>query len=418
MKAAPIKEVVIRKITDSRGKWTVEADVIAGQGFGRAAAPSGASVGKNEVVAFVNGDVDKTISEIKKRVLPSLIGLDAAAQDKIDSLLKKIDGTKNFSRIGGNAAVAVSLVCAKAAAKANGTAFYRYLNEHVGKSASLGIPYPLGNVIGGGVHASGGTDIQEFLVIPVGARNIIDAVKANAAVHSRVKQILLEKGKLAGKGDEGAWAARVKNEEALDIIAKEVEKEEKEAGVKIRLGMDAAASELWNVKKRKYVYKSENKEITREKQIEYIEKLIKEYSLYYVEDPFEQGDFEGFAELSRLSKNCLICGDDLYTTNAERIRKGIAAKSTNAVLIKFNQIGTLTDTYKAIKLARESRQTPVISHRSGETEDNAIAHLAVGFGCPIIKCGIVGSERTAKLNELIRISEEDKNIKMAKLVKF
>jgi len=417
MNPVTIEDARIRKITDSRGKWTVEADVIAGHGFGRAAAPSGASVGKNEVVAFA-GDVDRTISEIKKRVIPELINLDAARQGKIDSLLRKIDGTKNFSRIGGNAAVAVSLACAKAAANANHMAFYRYVNEHVGEGASSGIPYPLGNVIGGGAHASGGTDIQEFLVIPVGARNIVDAVRANASIHSRVKQILLERGKLAGKGDEGAWIARVKNEEAFGIVAKAAEKEEKETGVKIKLGMDVAASELWNEKKKKYVYKSDNKEITREKQVEYIEKLIKEYALYYVEDPLEQGDFEGFAELSRLSKSCLICGDDLYTTNAERIRKGIAAKSTNAVLIKFNQIGTLTDTYKAIKLARESRQAPVISHRSGETEDNTIAHLAVGFNCPIIKCGIVGSERTAKLNELIRISEEDKNIKMAKLVKF
>jgi len=415
MKAATIRKAKIRKVLDSRGKWTVEADIITLRSFGRAAAPSGASVGKSEVAAFAAGGVDATIAKIREEVIPELINLNASEQDKIDSLLKRIDGTRNFSGIGGNAAVAISLACAKAAAKANNVSFWSYLNKRFGRGRKAELPYPLGNVIGGGAHASRSTDMQEFLVIPVGARNIVEAIRANASVHGRVKQILLEKGKLAGKGDEGAWVANVKNEEALDILAKAAEKEEKETGTEIRLCLDVAASELWNEKKKKYVYKNGNKEITREKQIVYIEKLIKDYALYFVEDPLEQEDFAGFAELS---KNCIICGDDLYTTNTERIKRGISIKSTNGVLIKPNQIGTLTDTYKAVKLARDGRQIPVISHRSGETADESIAHLAVGFNCPIIKCGIVGGERTAKLNELIRISEEAKDIKMAKLAKF
>jgi len=256
------------------------------------------------------------------------------------------------------------------------------------------------------MHAEHATDIQEFLIIPVGAKTVIEAVEANSEVHKKTKEaIFKEQRATLGKGDEGAWAPNIRDEEALDILSRVCRAVEEDAGIKIRMGIDVAASTLWDPKKERYVYKKEGKERSREKQIEYICNLIEKYNLYYVEDPVEEEDFAGFVELTKRNK-CLICGDDLYATNVERIKRGIRKKASNTVLIKPNQCGTLTDTYKAINIAKTNNFVTVLSHRSGETIDETIAHLAVAFGSPIIKCGIVGGERTAKLNELIRISEE------------
>ncbi len=397
-----IEGMKARKILDSRGNWTIEVDVTTKCGFGRCAAPSGASTGGFEAVSFPENSVDKALLEVEKTIAPALIGMDSEEQEIIDSALKEVDGTENFSNIGGNTAVAISLASAKAAASSCGISLY----QHLRGSSLVEMPFPLGNVIGGGVHASNAPDIQEFLVIPVGAKNVGEAAAVNSKVHKKTKEAILRKGKVAlGKGDEGAWAPALKNEEALELLFKVCENIAEETGVRIRLGMDVAASVLWDSKKGKYIYKRGGKERSRESQIEHIQELVEKYELYYVEDPMEERDFDGFARLTKSAK-CLICGDDLYATNVKRIEKGIKKKATNAVLIKPNQCGTLTDTFKAVNTAKEHNLTPVFSHRSGETTDETIAHLAVAFGCPMIKTGIVGGERIAKLNELIRISEE------------
>jgi enolase len=311
-------------------------------------------------------------------------------------MLREIDGTEDFSNIGGNVAVAISIAVAKAAAFTIGIPLYRYIG-----GAFPSIPHPLGNVIGGGAHAKGATDIQEFLSIPVGSKRALDSVFANAKVHGTVKNLLADRGITCGKGDEGAWAAPITNEDALDLMAKATGAVSDELGFEIRIGLDVAASELWDGE----VYKYSDKMRPPEDQIAYMGELIDRYNIYYVEDPLDEEDFDGFATLTS-SVKCLICGDDLYVTNPERIRRGIDIGASNAVLIKPNQIGTLTDTVDAIKLAISNGYTCVISHRSGETTDNTIAHLAVGLNAPIIKTGVVGGERIAKLNELIRIEEE------------
>ncbi|MDI6654344.1 MAG: phosphopyruvate hydratase [Candidatus Hydrothermarchaeota archaeon] len=396
-----IEDIKARKILDSRGNWTIEVDVATKGGFGRCAAPSGASTGEFEVVSFPENGADKALLKVEETIAPKLIGMNSKEQEVIDRTLKELDGTENFSNVGGNTAVAISLANAKAAASSCGISLY----QHLGRN-STELPFPLGNVIGGGVHASNAPDIQEFLVIPVGAKNVGEALAVNSKVHKKTKEAILGKGKAAlGKGDEGAWAPALKNEEALELLFKVCKDVAGETGVRIRLGVDVAASMLWDSRKRKYIYRREGKERSKESQIEHIQDLIEKYELYYVEDPMEEKDFDGFAELTKSAK-CLICGDDLYATNVKRIEKGVKKRATNAVLIKPNQCGTLTDTFKAVNAAKNHNLTPVFSHRSGETTDETIAHLAVAFRCPIIKTGVVGGERIAKLNELIRINEE------------
>ncbi len=401
MNPSIIEDVYARKILDSRGNPTIEVDVVTRQGFGRCAAPSGASTGKYEVVAFPENNVDKAIVEVTENIAPELIGIDAEEQEIIDSILKEIDGTENFSNIGGNTAVAVSLACAKAAASSYGMSLYQY----IGGAFACEIPLPLGNVIGGGAHAVNSTDIQEFLVIPDGAKNIVEAISINAEIHRRVKRELSKISNYAlGKGDEGAWSASIDDKTALEILKKVADEVSDEYKIKVKLGVDVAASELFDEKKNAYIYR--DKRLSREEQINYILELIDEYELYYVEDPLHQEDFEGFAEITKNVKNTLICGDDLYVTNYKRIEKGLEYRSTNAVLIKPNQCGTLTDTFKAVRLAKNGKQAIIVSHRSGETTDETIAHLAVAFNAHLIKSGVVGGERIAKLNELVRIEEE------------
>ncbi len=402
MNPTVIEDITCRKVLDSRGNWTVEVDIITACGFGRCPAPSGASTGMYEVAAYPQGSIDKALLEIEETVAPELIGMDAEEQDVIDCILKDIDGTENFSNIGGNVAVAISLANAKAAASSYGISLY----QHLGGNFSTELPVPLGNVIGGGAHANNATDIQEFLVIPVGAKTIEDAVMTNSQVHAALKKAVA-KGKdcTFGKGDEGAWALNLDDEKALELLSRAAKEVSDNTGIKIRVGVDVAASELYNKKEKKYVYSQNGKELSTGEQVDYILDLIKKYNLYYVEDPLEENDFNGFSEITRKA-DCLICGDDLYVTNAKRIEKGAEKNAANAVLIKPNQCGTLTDTYRAVKAADNNNLTTVFSHRSGETTDDTIAHLAVAFKSSIIKTGTVGGERVAKLNELIRISEE------------
>ncbi len=393
-----IKDVVIRRIIDSRGSPTVEAEITTENGFGRAAAPAGASTGTHEAMAWPEGSVSKGMFFTEKNVIPKLIGLSANKQEEFDELLREIDGTTNFSKMGGNISVALSLACAKSAANSNGNSLFEYLS----KDTEYTIPAPMANVLGGGAHAVGGTDIQEYLVTAFDD-DINTAIEANALVHKTVKSLLKERfpNIALGKGDEGAWVAPLENVEALELVVKAANQVEQETGVEIRPGLDMAASEFY--KNGTYNYKEQS--LTPEEQVDFVLGLIEEYNLHSVEDPLDQEDYESWASLTKQT-DALIIGDDLYVTNPERLQKGIEMKATNSILIKPNQIGTLTDTRKAVEMADKADMATVISHRSGETTDTTIAHLGVAFGSHAIKTGIMGGERIAKLNELVRISEQ------------
>ena len=390
-----IEEITLRTILDSRGNETVEADIYTSRGFGRAAAPSGASTGTYEAKVRPPREA---IENAREHLIPSLIGEDACDQITFDALLREIDGTPYFSSIGANVAVALSLACAKAAASSLDLEVFRYL----GGAFASETPLPLGNIIGGGAHAPNATSIQEFLVVATGASGATEAVFVNAAVHKAVKKILQAQGKLSGKGDEGAWAPAITDAEAFEILAEAIGAVSDEMNVEIRMGIDMAATELWDGEHYRYRDAVRN----RDDQIAYAADLVDRYNLVYVEDPFFEEDFEAFASLTEeVGDRCLVCGDDLFVTNVERIIQGIETGAANCVLIKPNQIGTLTDTFEAIRLADESGLETVMSHRSGETTDATIAHLGTAFGCIFLKTGVVGGERIAKLNELIRIEE-------------
>ena len=393
-----IKDIRLRKIIDSRGNSTVEADISTNEGFGRAAAPAGASTGTFEAQAWPENNVDLGIRNARKKLIPLLTGMPASDQKAFDDIIKNEDGTKNLQNVGGNISVALSLACAKAAADSKNIPLF----EHVSKTKSYSIPAPMSNVLGGGAHAIGGTDIQEYLVTSFD-NDVNTAIETNAAVHKEVAKILKEKfpNIALGKGDEGAWVAPLENVEALELVTKAVDNVHKETGVEIRTGLDVAASEFY--KNGKYVYKEQT--LTPEEQVDFMLGLIEEYDLHSVEDPLDQNDFQSWASLTDQTDS-LIIGDDLYVTNSERLKQGIDMKSTNSILIKPNQIGTLTDTIETVELARNSDMATVISHRSGETTDTSIAHLGVAFESHAIKTGIMGGERIAKLNELVRISEK------------
>lgn len=411
-----IEDIRVRKILDSRGNPTLEVDVITWNGFGRAAAPSGASTGAREVVAFPEGGVDKIISEVEDIISSELIGMDAEDLNEIDLVLKEIDGTENLSHIGGNTTVAVSMATAKAAAASYNMSLYRFLGGNMPNE----IPYPLGNMINGGAHAGkNAPDIQEFLVIPVGAENITEAVFTNINVHRKIRELIQAKDPsfTGGKGDEGGWAPNLTSEEALEIQVKACQSVTDETGVEVKPALDMAASEMWDGDA--YVYQREGVNRSTGEQVDFVKEIIDNYGFYYIEDPIREDDFDGFAELTRKAGDkCLICGDDLYVTNAEILQEGINKKSANSIIIKPNQIGTLTDTYQTVELARNNKVVPVVSHRSGETTDETIAHLAVAWSCPIIKTGATGGERIAKLNELIRIEEEITDPAMGRIEKY
>lgn len=393
-----IKDINLRKIIDSRGNPTVEADIITNEGFGRAAAPAGASTGTFEAQAWPNNNVDLGIINANQKVIPSLIGVSSNDQEFFDETIKEKDGTSNLRNVGGNIAVALSLACAKAAADSKNIPLF----EHVSKTKTYSIPAPMSNVLGGGAHAIGGTDIQEYLVTSFD-NDVNVAVETNAAVHKEVAKILKEKfpNIALGKGDEGAWVAPLDNVEALELVTMAAEKVQKKTGVEIRTGLDVAASEFY--KNGMYVYKEQT--LTPEEQVDFMLGLIEEFDLHSVEDPLDQNDFDSWASLTEQTDS-LIIGDDLYVTNSERLKEGVEKKSTNSILIKPNQVGTLTDTIKAVEMAKEAEMATVISHRSGETTDSSIAHLGVAFESHAIKTGIMGGERIAKLNELVRISEK------------
>jgi enolase len=374
-------------------------------GFGRASAPAGASRGRGEVTPYPKGGVDEAIEKVEKTIASKLLGADSQKQEKIDQLLHEIDGTNDFHNIGGNTSYAVSLAIAEAAACTLGEPLFRRL---AGRLANE-LPHPLGNVLGGGKHAKArAPDIQEFLILPIKVSSFFEAAKTNVMIHHKVGNLLEKKDPnfTGGRTDEGAWAPSLKSEDALDVVAEAYEEISKTSEVTCRIGLDMAASSLWNSKKGCYIYNRDG--VTRDsgEQLDFVLDLIKKYHLGYVEDPFHEEDFSGFAQLTRkVGKNCLICGDDLFVTNRNLLSKGIKMGSANATIIKGNQVGTLTDAWKATLLAQKANYVTVMSHRSGETTEAHIAHLAVAFRCPIIKAGVVEGARTAIINELIRIEE-------------
>ncbi len=399
-----IEDVEVRKLFNSRGEETLEIDIVTTDGFGRASAPAGASKGKAEVASYPQGEVDKAIEKIEQLVIPELIGMDAEEQNEIDTLIHEIDGTENFGNVGGNTAFAISLATAEAAATSYGLPLFQYLAGYI----TTELPYPLGNVLGGGKHAIGKTsDIQEYLVIPLKSPSFLEAAKANIMVHQKVGAALRKKDITftSGRGDEGAWAPNIKNKNALEIVLKACEEVSDELGIECRAGLDVAASSLWRPKENVYAYSMEETKRDMGEQLDFMLGLIKDYDLAYVEDPFHEEDFESFAELTKKVERCLICGDDLFVTNRERLIRGVNVCAGNSIIIKVNQVGTLTDAWETTKVAKSARYVPVMSHRSGETTDTHIAHLAVAFSCPIIKTGVLHGERVAKINELIRIEE-------------
>jgi enolase len=399
-----IKKVVARKVFNSRGEETIEVDIVTKSGFGRAAAPAGASKGLAEVRYYPKGGVDAAVETVEKLIAHKLIGMETNQQEEIDSLLHEVDGTDSFSRIGGNTAYAVSLCAAKAAADSYHVLLYEYLGGYL----AYELPFPLGNVLSGGKHAHGrAPDIQEFLVLPIHAKSFWDAAKANVTFHKKVGEILRKTKKTftSGKSDEGAWIADVNNEEALRLMTRACGEVSESLGFECRAGVDIAASSLWNPKRGRYAYSHEKIERTPEEQAEYVSSLIEEHDLIYVEDPFHEEDFENFVWLTEKASGCLVCGDDLFVTNVKRLEHGIKKGAANSIIIKPNQIGTLTDAWEAAKTAKEALYAPIVSHRSGDTVNAEIAHLAVAFHCPIIKTGVVEGARIAKIDELIRIED-------------
>jgi len=413
-----IEDIIARKVFDSRGDETIEVDVVTTSSFGRASAPAGKSRGKAEVVSYPQGGVDQAIKKVEEVIAPELVGLNVDFQEEIDKTLHEIDGTRNFKILGGNTAFSISLASVEAAANSYGLLLFHYLGGYIAHE----LPYPLGNVISGGKHGKGKIpDIQEFLVLPYGAESFLEAADANTKIHRRIGDMLKKKDRLFGGGrsDEGAWIANIGNLDALEVLAEACEEVGNELGFECGLGVDVAASSMWNARKKTYVYQREGKKRDSGEQLEFIRKLVKKYHLVYVEDPFHEEDYRSSAELTKKVKNCLICGDDLFVTNTERLSRGIKLHAANAIIIKVNQVGTLTDAWETIELAKGAECAPVMSHRSGSTCDWHIAHLAVAFRCPVIKTGVVEGARIAKLNELIRIEEFlGDRAKMAELQMF
>ncbi len=404
--AVPVKITSLtgRRVLDSRGESTVEVDLSSKGIMVRVAAPSGKSRGKWEVQPFPDGGVDEAVERVRKLLAPELIGMNVDRQQQIDEKLHEVDGTERFSRIGGNTAYAVSI----AAALLSATVHKKPLYQKLAGSSKVRISLPLGNVVGGGAHAKGKrTDIQEFLVVPTKASSAIQAAEANVKVHSEVAQLAVQQGmSMIGKGDEGGYVLDMKTEQALDLISKACQTVSIGTGADVRIGLDVAASSLWDEKQQAYIYKRDGKKRNEGEQIEFMLDLIERYRLVYVEDPLHEDAFEAFAELRKKAGGALICGDDLLVTNASRIDQAVKRGSANAIIIKTNQVGTLSDSRKAVEKAQAAGYVTVMSHRSGEVCSGELAQIAVGLSCPMIKCGVIGGERIAKLNELVRIEED------------
>ena len=407
-----IIDVKAREVLDSRGNPTVEVDVVVSCGaVGRAIVPSGASTGTREALElrdrqskrFGGKGVRKAVKNVLNIIAPALRGMDAADQEALDKYMIKLDGTPNKSKLGANAILGVSMAAARAAAMAYGLPLYRYLG---GINARY-LPVPMMNVINGGAHAGNNLDIQEFMIVPVGAKSIVQAIQMGAETFHSLKKILKEKGLNTAVGDEGGFAPDLKsNEDAIKLIISSIESAGYKPGKDICLAMDAAANEFYE--NGKYILKSENKKMTSEKMIDYYENLIGKYPIISIEDGLAEQDWDNWGLMTdRLESSIQIVGDDIFVTNPEIFGRGIDEGIANSILIKLNQIGTVTETLNTIEMAKQAGYTTVISHRSGETEDTFIADLAVGINGGQIKTGSMSrTDRIAKYNQLIRIEEE------------
>lgn len=413
-----IKHIDARYILDSRGNPTVEADVWLTSGvFGRASVPSGASTGAHEAHELRDGGkpfggkgVQKAIDNIQYEILPVLRGMRADDQFAIDARMIEIDGTTNKSRLGANAILAVSLATAHAAAKARGVLLYMHVNDIAGQPQKS-IPMPMMNILNGGQHAAGSTDIQETMIVPVGAHSYHDAVRMGAEIFQELKNVLRDTGYTTTVGDEGGFAPAVRggNVEALELALQATKQATYEAQKDIAIALDVAASELFA--NGQYSFASEKTARSTAELIAWYKKLLTEYPIVSIEDGLAEDDWEGWTELTKQLAGIQLVGDDLLVTNTDRLREAIQMKAGNAILIKPNQIGTLTETIKAVGLAKENGWNTILSHRSGETEDISITHIAVGTGAGQIKTGSLSrSDRNAKHNELLRLELIDPTI--------
>lgn len=410
-----IADIRAREILDSRGNPTVEVDVELESGaVGRASVPSGASTGEHEAVELRDNDkkrylgkgVLKAVSNVNEIISDALLDMDAFNQVEIDNILIQLDGTKNKGNLGANAILGVSLACAKAVANALDMPFYRY----VGGAGCYELPVPMMNILNGGSHADSNVDLQEYMVMPVGASSFREGLRMGVETFHALKSVLKGKGYATSVGDEGGFAPNLSsNEEPLELIMAAIEKAGFKPGKDLLIALDPAASEFYDKKKKKYVFKKSDKsEKTSEEMVKFYEDLVKKYPIISIEDGLAEDDWNGFKlMMDRMGSKVQIVGDDLFVTNTERLSKGIKEKAANSILIKLNQIGTLTETIQAVEMAKKAGYTAVVSHRSGETEDTTIADLVVALGTGQLKTGSGSrSDRTAKYNQLLRIEEE------------
>ncbi|MBC8631532.1 phosphopyruvate hydratase [[Eubacterium] tenue] len=405
--------VYAREVLDSRGNPTVEVEVVLESGAtGRAIVPSGASTGAFEAVELRDGDkdrflgkgVEKAVDNVNEIIAPELEGMDATDQPGIDGLLIELDGTKNKGKLGANAILGVSMAVARAAAEEVGLPLFQYLGGVNAKQ----LPVPMMNILNGGEHADNNVDVQEFMILPVGAKSFREALRMGAEVFHSLKKVLGEKGLACGVGDEGGFAPNLdSNRAALELIVEAIKKAGYEPGQDVMLGLDVAATEMYNKETKKYVLAGEGKELTSEQMVELYEDWANNFPIITIEDGLDEEDWDGWKVLTeRLGNKLQLVGDDLFVTNTERLERGIEAGVANSILVKVNQIGTLTETLDAIEMAKRAGYTAVISHRSGETEDTTIADLAVAVNAGQIKTGAPSrTDRVAKYNQLLRIEE-------------
>jgi enolase len=410
-----IIEVHARQILDSRGNPTVEVDVLTDDGaMGRAAVPSGASTGIHEAAELRDNDkkkylgkgVLKAVKNVNTSIADALIGFDITSQAAIDQVMIDLDGTPNKSKLGANAILAVSIAVAKAAAEEANLPLYRY----IGGTNARTLPMPMMNILNGGAHADNKIDFQEFMIMPIGAPNFSEGLRWGVEIFHQLKSTLKKKGYSTNVGDEGGFAPNIQsNEEAIETVLEAIQSAGYKTGTQIAIAMDAANSELWNAKKKKYVFhKSSGKEMSSDQLVKYWESWVKKYPIVSIEDGMAEDDWAGWKNLTdTIGSKCQLVGDDLFVTNVNRLQTGIDKKIANGLLVKVNQIGTLTETINAVSLAQNNGYNTIMSHRSGETEDNTIADLAVALNCGQIKTGSASrSDRMAKYNQLIRIEEQ------------
>lgn len=403
-----------RQILDSRGNPTIEVDVLTeNERLGRAAVPSGASTGIHEAVELRDNNkklyggksVLKAVKNVNTILADNLLGWDVADQTGIDSMMLALDGTENKGKLGANALLAVSLAVAKAAALEANLPLYRYIG---GTNAKI-LPIPMMNILNGGAHADNKIDFQEFMVMPVGAKSFSEGLQWGVEIFHALKTVLKKKGYSTNVGDEGGFAPNIQsNEEAIETVLTAIQSAGYKTGSQVAIAMDAANSELWNAKEKKYIFhKSDGKKMTSEQLVKYWESWVKKYPIVSIEDGMAEDDWNGWKMLTEtIGKKCQLVGDDLFVTNVKRLQKGIDDNTANALLVKVNQIGTLTETINAVSLAQQNGYNTIMSHRSGETEDSTIADLAVALNCGQIKTGSASrSDRMAKYNQLIRIEE-------------